>query len=116
MTTPDEAFRFILKVLNPTRDQRELAAAALIYFDTTPKAAFIWNIVFAADPNIRPFQAQLAIKDFAVRGRIESNDAISVHLRDLIHDGFIIRQAVPGKANIWIINEFMLTPYIPSES
>ena len=95
-----------------TADHRQLIDAVLAHPDLNERerAILIW-IIAHADAATRPFQAQLSYNQFRI-GRLRRMNA-KPRIKRLIERGYIIRKAVPGDSNIFIINEFMLTPYIP---
>lgn len=95
-----------------TPDHRQLIDAVLAHpeLHDRERAILIW-IIGHADPATRPFQAQLSYNQFRI-GRLRRMNA-KPRIKRLIERRYIIRKAVPGDSSIFIVNEFMLTPYIP---
>ena len=95
-----------------THDHRQLIEAVQVRpgLHDRDRLILIW-IIAHADPATRPFQAQLSYNQFRI-GRLSRMNA-KPRIKRLIHQGFLRRKAVPGDSSIFLVNEFMLTPYIP---
>ena len=95
-----------------TPDHRQLIDAVQAHpgLHDRERSILIW-IIGHADPATRPYQALLSYNQFRI-GRHRRMNA-KPRIKRLIERGYIVRKAVPGDNSIFIINEFMLTPYIP---
>lgn len=63
-----------------------------------------------------PLAARVPIKALTIMPLAKQIRTIRRHMDQLVDAGYLQRIETPSKANLWIVQAFMLTPYIPGDA